>query len=74
MVTRNEDKIYIVQVLIYQKFIRKIIESTIHEYAAKDKDNIYWLQFYNIRTEIDDKTLNFLIARWFTKQNEKHEL
>lgn len=50
--------------------VKELTEETIYaaiDYYVKERER-YWLKFYHIRTEIDDKILNILSDRWFAKQ------
>ena len=51
--------------IIVKELTKENIEAAI-QYYAKEHDG-YWLKFYHMGTEIDDKTLNVLTDRWFAK-------
>lgn len=59
-------------VIIVKQLTEETIEAAIRYYVTED--NGYWLKFYHLGTEIDDKTLNVLTDRWFAKQQWLREV
>jgi len=53
-------------VILVKELTEEIIKAAIH-YFVKEREG-YWIKFYHLGTEIDDKTLNVLTDRWFAKQ------
>lgn len=58
--------------IIVKELTIETIEATIKHYV--EEDNGYWLKFYNMGTEIDDKTLDILTDRWFAKTQWSNEV